>query len=145
MDAITAAVSGLTDRIAEYRVVRKFIQEGFFEMPLIEIKGLAASIATAKKGIAEVRGAAASLGTETTGLVAELNEVTSQVKQHRADLRFEAETLGNSNGSEETLTSSDVQQLSAAQLSAQGIIASPEVPPPLPAGSGTASAAEPIR
>lgn len=28
MDTITAAVSGLADRIAEYRVVRKFIKEG---------------------------------------------------------------------------------------------------------------------
>ena len=63
---------------------------------LIEIKGLGNIVAEAKKGIGELRTSAGALNTETTGLKAEIDDLTAQVKQHRADLRFEAETLGNS-------------------------------------------------
>lgn len=65
---------------------------------LIEIKGLGNIVAEAKKGIGDLRAAAGDLNAETAGLTAELNDLTDQVKQHRADLRFEAETLGNSGG-----------------------------------------------
>lgn len=68
---------------------------------LIEIKGLGADVASVKKGIGELRSVAAELNTEGAAFKAELTDLTDQIKQHRADLRFEAETLGNSNGSEE--------------------------------------------
>ncbi|MCK1585470.1 hypothetical protein IVB03_39440 [Bradyrhizobium sp. 168] len=91
MPTITDAISGLTERVIAYRIIREM---GL--MPLIEIKGLGTAVASAKKGIADVRTAAAELNTEAGQLVAEIGDLTSQVKQHRADLRFEAETLGNS-------------------------------------------------
>jgi hypothetical protein len=69
---------------------------------LIEIKGLGNVVAEAKKGIGELRNAAGALNTETAGLKAEIDDLTDQVKQHRADLRFEAETLGNSPPAEES-------------------------------------------
>jgi hypothetical protein len=98
--------------------------------PLIEIKGLAANIATAKKGIAEVRGAAASFGASSSALVAELNEVTAQLEQHRADLRFEAETLGN--GPEEP-------EKPAVKPPAVPLQIALEPPPTQSAGSASAS------
>ena len=63
---------------------------------LIEIKGLATHIGNVKEGIAGLREAAATLNAESTGLKAELDDLTQQIKEHREDLRFEAETLGNS-------------------------------------------------
>jgi predicted nucleic acid-binding Zn-ribbon protein len=73
------------------------------EMPrLLEIKGLGADIAAVKKGIGELRAAATELNTEKSGLTAEIKDLTEQLKQHRADLRFEAETLGNSSGDTDT-------------------------------------------
>lgn len=63
---------------------------------LIEIKGLGDAVAGAKKGISDLKAAAGGLNAETGMLVAEINDLTDQVKQHRADLKFEAETLGNS-------------------------------------------------
>lgn len=68
---------------------------------LIEIKGLGADVASVKKGIGELRAAAAELNTEGTALKAEMVDLTDQIKEHRQDLRFEAETLGNSNGSDD--------------------------------------------
>lgn len=70
-------------------------------MPLIEIKGLASSVANARKGISEVRAAATSLNVESAALVNEMNDIKDQVAQHRKDLRFEAETLGNGAPDEE--------------------------------------------
>jgi len=63
---------------------------------LIEIKGLGADIASVKKGIGELRELAAEVNTEGASLKAELGDLKDQIKQHRDDLRFEAETLGNS-------------------------------------------------
>jgi hypothetical protein len=63
---------------------------------LIEIKGLGDAVAGAKKGISDLKVAAGSLNASTGMLVAEINDLKDQVEQHRADLKFEAETLGNS-------------------------------------------------
>lgn len=68
---------------------------------LIEIKGLGADVASVKRGIGDLRAAAAELNTEGSALKAEMVDLTDQIKEHRKDLRFEAETLGNSNGSED--------------------------------------------
>lgn len=65
---------------------------------LIEIKGLSDAVAGAKKGISDLKAAAGGLNTSTGMLVAEINDLKNQVEQHRADLKFEAETLGNSSG-----------------------------------------------
>ena len=62
---------------------------------LIEIKGLGADIAGIKKGMGDLRKIAAEVGAEHTGLKAELGDLKEQLKAHRADLRFEAESLGN--------------------------------------------------
>lgn len=75
---------------------------------LIEIKGLGDAVAGAKKGIADLKAAAGSLNTSTGMLVAEINDLKDQVEQHRADLKFEAETLGNSStDSEKQVITSD--------------------------------------
>lgn len=93
MADITTELAGLTDRVLAYRIAR-IINRGT-NMPLIEIKGLGTAVAGAKKGISDLRQAAAGLNTETTALNLEIVDLTEQVKQHRKDLRFEAETLGN--------------------------------------------------
>jgi hypothetical protein len=92
MDAITAAIAGLTNRVIAYRIY----QFGGLEMArLIEIKGIGADVASIKKGIGELRAVASEVNTESTALKAELGDLRDQIKEHRADLRFEAETLGN--------------------------------------------------
>lgn len=93
MDDITAAIAGLTDRVIAFRVL---IEKGLVAVPLLEIKGLGQHVASAKKGIADVRSAAADLGISTGLLTQELKDVHAQVEAARTDLRFEAETLGNS-------------------------------------------------
>jgi hypothetical protein len=65
-------------------------------MALLEIKGLGQQVAGAKRAIADVRVAAGDLNRSTTALVTEMRDVTAQVEAARKDLRFEAETLGNS-------------------------------------------------
>lgn len=96
-DALTSDIEWLTRGVRAIRIGYQLRKAKELEMArLIEIKGLGNIVAEAKKGIGELRGAAAGLNTETTGLKAEIDDLTAQVKQHRADLRFEAETLGNS-------------------------------------------------
>lgn len=93
MDDFQQWLVARTELIATARIMK---QRGLGIMPLIEIKGLGAAVAGAKKGISDLRSAAAGLNTETTALNLEIVDLTEQVKQHRKDLRFEAETLGNS-------------------------------------------------
>jgi septal ring factor EnvC (AmiA/AmiB activator) len=96
---ITKAIAGLTDRLYNYRIAYLLSRE--LNMPLIEIKGLKDAVSGAKKGIASIRSAAAELNTESSQLQAEIKDLTTQIKQHRDDLRFEAETIKNSDGSDE--------------------------------------------
>ena len=63
--------------------------------PLIEIKGLGAAVANAKKGIADLRTETAGLSTDASALVSAIQDVRTQIKQAHEDLKFEAETLGN--------------------------------------------------
>lgn len=100
--AVTSAkaIDAAADRIVTARVLTGLsndMKEG--KMPLIEIKGLGAVVADVKKGMGELRQIAADVGTESAGLKAELTALKEQIQQHRADLRFEAETLGNGSGS----------------------------------------------
>lgn len=71
---------------------------------LIEIKGLGADVASVKRGIGDLRSVAADLNREGAALKAEMADLTEQLREHRRDLRFEAETLGNSNGSDDEKT-----------------------------------------
>lgn len=91
---ITVELSGLTDRVIAYRVITQMEREGNLP-PLIEIKGLGAIVADAKKGIAGVRAETAGLSTDAKALVAAVQDVRVQIKQAHEDLKFEAETLGN--------------------------------------------------
>lgn len=91
---------------------------------LIEIKGLGADVASVKRGIGELRAIATELNTEGAAFKAELNDLKDQIKQHRADLRFEAETLGNSSGSEEE-KSSDKQEATGSVNSSESFPAKP--------------------
>lgn len=64
----------------------------------IEIKGLAQRVSDAKKAISDARAASADLSEATTAFTTDLKDLTKQVKKHHEDLKFEAETLGNSGG-----------------------------------------------
>jgi hypothetical protein len=72
-------------------------------MPLIEVKGLSQTVAAARDGIKSVREAAASLHVSASAFAAEATDVTKQIEQARADLKFEAETLGNSGSAASSL------------------------------------------
>ncbi len=65
-------------------------------MPLLEIKGLGADIADIKKGIGDLRSVVKEVNSEKNGLITEMRDVRDQLRKHRSDLHFEAETLGNS-------------------------------------------------
>lgn len=65
-------------------------------MPLVEIKGLGARVSAVRQGIAAARNAAADVESSAASLAAELSDVHKQIEAARADIRFEAETLGNS-------------------------------------------------
>jgi uncharacterized coiled-coil DUF342 family protein len=99
VDDITKAIAGLTDRLYNYRIAYLLSRE--LNMPLIEIKGLKDAVSGIKKGIAGIRAEAAEVNTESDGLKNELSELKEQIKQHRSDIRFEAETIKNSDGAED--------------------------------------------
>lgn len=105
---IAGALSELTDRVIAYRVLTKMDREGTLP-PLIEIKGLGAIVADAKKGIAGVRSETAGLSVDAAALVSAVKDVRVQIKQAHDDIKFEAETLGNggSENSEETPKASE--------------------------------------
>lgn len=67
--------------------------------PLLEIKGLAGAVNDVRASLKSIRSSAAGLQASAAGLKAELDDVTKQIEQHRSDLKFEAETLGNSGSS----------------------------------------------
>lgn len=94
-DEFITALAGLTHRLYVYRVIYTIMRaEGMAR--LLEIKGLGADIASVKKGIGDLRSLATEVNTESDGLKAELSDLKDQIKEHRADLKFEAETLKNS-------------------------------------------------
>ena len=66
---------------------------------LVEIKGLGARVASVRSGIKAARDAAADVEGAASALAAELKDVHTQIEQARSDIRFEAETLGNSGNS----------------------------------------------
>lgn len=62
----------------------------------IEIKGLAAGVQAARKGIADARAKVAGMQEAGTSLAATVDDVTAALKAAEADIRFEAQQLGNS-------------------------------------------------
>lgn len=64
--------------------------------PLIEIKGLAPAITTLRGSMKELRELAGDVQHSASMLAVELKDVGNQIEAARADLRFEAQTLGNS-------------------------------------------------
>lgn len=89
----------LTEGIRALRIVRGLIMRGQSMTRLIEVKGLAGQVKAAKQGIADVRLAASSLNESASAFAAECADVKAQIEEARSDLRFEAETLGNSGSS----------------------------------------------
>jgi hypothetical protein len=124
-DLLTMEIEWLTRGVRAIRISHQLRKQEMAR--LIEIKGLGNIVAEAKKGIGELRTSAGALNTETTGLKAEIDDLTAQVKQHRADLRFEAETLGNGNGG-----GSDGQSEKPAGQPPQAEQTVTEPPAPLP-------------
>src|ERR1700754_570764 len=86
---ITHEIAELTDRVTALRVVTAKAKEG--KLPLIEIKGLGASVAAARKSITDVRTETSGLSTDASALVAAIQDVRTQIKQAHDDLKFEAE------------------------------------------------------
>lgn len=71
---------------------------------MLEIKGLGAAVTEARKGIADARAASAGVGESARRLVSVLGDVKEQLDNAHDDLKFEAQTLGNSQASDEKLT-----------------------------------------
>lgn len=94
VEQFTRELDGLTDRVLAYRIYY-IINRGSNVARLLEIKGLGADIASVKKGIGDLRAVVSEVNVEKTGLHAELTDLKEQLRGHRNDLRFEAETLGN--------------------------------------------------
>ena len=74
---------------------RKVYQKVTGRMP-IEIKGLSAVVQRARKSISDVRAKAAGLDADTAALSQTIDEVRKHVNAVHDDLKFEAESLGNS-------------------------------------------------
>lgn len=72
---------------------RKHTLKDIFGM---EIKGLAQSVARVREKIAQVRSASTDVESSAGALLSSLEDTTKQIDALHADLKFEAETLGNS-------------------------------------------------
>lgn len=64
--------------------------------PLIEIKGLGQIAASVRDEVRGIRALGAVVQENASGLRAELGDINDQITQVRSDIKFEAETLGNS-------------------------------------------------
>lgn len=63
---------------------------------MVEIKGLGSLVQDMKRTIAAAREESSGMRDDTRAFIATVQEVRKQINQHHEDLRFEAETLGNS-------------------------------------------------
>jgi hypothetical protein len=68
----------------------------------IEIKGLAAGVAAARKGIADARASVAGMQEAGASLKSTVDGVTAALKEAESDIRFEAAQLGNGGPPAET-------------------------------------------
>lgn len=86
----------LTAGVAALRQVYLLIHGRDLDMPpLIEIKGLGAAVAAAKKGISDVRSETAGLSADAAALIASVKDARKQINDAHEDLKFEAQSLGN--------------------------------------------------
>ena len=100
-DRLTDEIDRLARGVRALRLVYCLIHRRDTDMArLLEIKGLGAAVSGIKSEISAIKTIAADINTEAPQLRAELADLRDQIKQHRADLRFEAEALGNGGGSE---------------------------------------------
>jgi hypothetical protein len=91
--------------------------------PLIEIKGLAGTIASVRDGIKEARAMGATVQHSAAMLAVELKDLGNQIEAARADIKFEAQTLGNSSESGEAGKSGTQANGQAAPAKAASTIA----------------------
>lgn len=71
-------------------------------LPPLKIRGLGDEVVRAKAMLGEVRSAMTDVGEAATALRQDLEDLKDQLLDHRDDIRFEAEKMGNSgNGSGE--------------------------------------------
>lgn len=66
--------------------------------PLVEIKGLGNAITSVRSGLAGVRALAADVQVSAGALHAELTDIKGQIEDARSQIKTEASTLGNSQG-----------------------------------------------
>lgn len=88
----------------------------------IEIKGLAAGVTAARKGISDARAKVAAMQEAGSSLAATVDDVTTALKQAEADIRFEAAQLGNGGPPS---TSSGEQSKAATVTTAAAVDAKP--------------------
>ncbi len=71
---------------------------------MIEIRGLSDTVLQARNAIKDVREQASGLRDDTKALAATLRDVRASVNKAHEDLKFEAQTLGNSPAESSTLS-----------------------------------------
>lgn len=84
-------------------IARRDWERDKLNMPL-EIKGLGGLVSEVRKGIADVRVVAAEVNEAGRGLAGDLRDLKKQITGAREDIKFEAQTMGNSQTPEEKLT-----------------------------------------
>ena len=75
----------------------------------VEIKGLGDTVNRAREAIRKARNSVAGMHESGRALEDVANQIAKTFDQHREDLLFEAQTLGNSNGSDESSEQKDEQ------------------------------------
>lgn len=66
---------------------------------MVEIRGLKEALSRARSAISGARSSVSGLEASAIGLQQDADDITRQLEAHRSDLQFEAQSLGNSPGS----------------------------------------------
>lgn len=119
-----------TNRIIELR-------KGLQMARLIEIAGLGDAVKSMRKDIAGLKSVAKDINTEAPLLLAEMTDIRDQIREHRADLKADAASLGNSgaqsNGSQgdekQPVVSLTAQEAATLAEQVQNAQATPASPP----------------
>lgn len=75
----------------------------------IGIKGLGERVQEARKAISGARAASADLSQAAAAFTRDANALADEIKKHHDDLKFEAQTLGNSGASSDQSEGADFQ------------------------------------
>ena len=70
-------------------------------LPPIQIRGLAQDVSLVRRGISRLRELITDVHAARSGLEQDLGDIREQITEHRRDIRFEAEQLGNGEDSKE--------------------------------------------